>query len=68
MLWTSPTRWYLDDQGNPTDDNKEGNTPILSMMPLEDAVKLGIAEKDGTPIAPKDVKKAIRAKAKEEKE
>jgi hypothetical protein len=68
VMWTAPHVWYLDAEGNPTDDNKEGNTPLISNMPLAEAVKLGIAEKDGTPIAPKDVKKAIRAKAKEEKE
>ncbi len=67
-MWTSPTKWWIDQDGNPTDDNKEGNTPIISMMPLEDAIKLGIAEKDGTPIAPKDVKKAQRARAKEAKD
>jgi len=65
-MWTAPHVWYLDEDGNPTADNKPGHTPLMSNMLLADAVKLGIAEKDGTPIAPKDVKKAIKAKAKEE--
>jgi hypothetical protein len=66
-MWTSPVTWYLDADGNPTTE-AEGNQEIISTMTLAEAVKLGIAEKDGTPIAPKDVKKAQRARAKEEKE
>jgi len=63
-MWTAPQVWYLDQDGNPTIE-PEGNQEIISTMPLADAVKLGIAEKDGTPIDPKAVKKAIKAKAKE---
>jgi len=65
-MWTAPHVWYLDPDGNPTTDDKEGNTPLISNMPLSEAVRLGIAEKDGTPIDPKAVKKALKAKAKEE--
>ena len=65
-MWTSPVHWYLDPDGNPTTDNKEGNTPLIDQMELAEAVKLGIAEKDGTAVDPKDVKKAVKAKAKEE--
>ena len=66
-MFTAPHVWYVDAEGNPTTE-PEGNREIISTMPLDEAVKLGIAEKDGTPIAPKDVKKAQRARAKEEKE
>jgi hypothetical protein len=65
-MWTSPIHWYLDPDGNPTTDDKRGNMPLILNMPLDDAVKLGIAEKDGTPIAPTAVKKAQKAKAKED--
>jgi hypothetical protein len=65
-LFTAPQHWFLDDDGNPTTDEQPGYTPILDRMPLREAVKLGIADKDGTPIDPKAVKKALKAKAKEE--
>lgn len=65
-MFTAPVHWYLDADGNPTTDDKPGHTPIIDRMALDDAVKLGIAEKDGTPIDPREVKKAIKAKAKEE--
>lgn len=65
-MWTSPIHWYLDPNGDPTTDNADGNTPLIDTMPLSEAVALGIAEKDGTAVDPKAVKKAVKAKAKEE--
>lgn len=67
-MWRSPYPWHTDADGKPTLDDKPGNHPLILDMPLEDAVKLGIAEKDGTPISPTAVKKAIKAAAKAEQE
>lgn len=67
-MFHSPVHWYLDEDGNPTTEEKLTHTPLVDEMPLADAVKLGIAEKDGTPIAPSAVKKAIKAAQKAAKE
>ena len=67
-MFYSPYPWYVDPDGNPTLDDKRGNRPLILEMPLEEAVRLGIAEKDGTAISPTAVKKAIKAAAKAEQE
>lgn len=67
-LWQSPYHWYLDEDGNPTTVERLTYTPLVDRMPLKDAVALGIAEKDGTPITPTAVKRALKAAAKAEGE
>lgn len=63
-MFHSPVHWYLDEDGHPTTEEKLTYTPLIDEMPLADAVALGIAEKDGTPISPAAVKKALKAAAK----
>lgn len=61
-MWTSPYRWFRDKDGNLTSEPGRDRTPLIDNMPLVDAVKLGIADKDGNAIVPKEVTKSIKAK------
>lgn len=55
-MWTCTRRWYLDKDGKPTEHEADGVRLLCGesdRISQELAVKLGLAEQDGTPIEPK---------------